>query len=162
LVALDHDRLDLDRRAVQAAPEHRALSRAPAHSERAALLDDALLEAEGQVARQDVERASKSRVLAGGVGEHATRRRRALELEVGTLPTAAPAPRPAEGRRHPLGRLLAELPADLRLAALEERRGVGAGRTLYLARLEHALHHLEEGRTRPRRGRRRASREPGE
>src|SRR6266566_9956982 len=96
LVALDHDRLDLDRRAVQAAPEHRALSRAPAHSERAALLDDALLEAEGQVARQDVERASKSRVLAGGVGEHAARRRRALELEVGG---ASALHRPARGRQ---------------------------------------------------------------
>src|SRR5207249_10410592 len=86
----------------------------------------------------------------------------AVEPEIGHLRNDAPVALPAEGRRHHLGRLLADLPADLRLAALEERRGVGAGRTLYLARLEHALHHLEEGRTRPRRGRRRASRSPGE
>src|SRR2546422_9213885 len=42
LVALDHDRLDLHRRAVQVTPEHRTLGRPAGHGERAALLDHAL------------------------------------------------------------------------------------------------------------------------
>src|SRR5260370_1268759 len=53
----------------------------------------------------------------------------------------------AERRRHPLGRLLADLPADLGLALLEERGHVRAGRRSHLARFEHALEDLQHGRT---------------
>src|SRR5262245_16161327 len=66
----------------------------------------------------------------------------AVEPEVGDLgdhPRVAFAP---ERRGDHLGALLADLPADLRLAPLEELRDVRARGPIDLARLDRALDHL--------------------
>src|SRR5262245_4941112 len=87
----------------------------------------------------------------------ATEEDHAVEPEIGDLGDDPLVAFAAEGRGDHLRGLLADLAADHRLTALEEGRHVGALGTLGLARLDHALDHLQRGGARETGGRRLAA-----
>src|SRR5205814_1211448 len=70
-----------DRRAVETSPHHRALGGPAVHGDGASLLWHPILQSEGQVPREDIERPPRRLVVTGGVAQHPARRHTPLAPE---------------------------------------------------------------------------------